>query len=129
MAYIDKIKVLLVKQNEAPQVIQIQNTLASMRKVINGEIDISDILQNNQVCLIRNGSRNIKLAPNRIVNNQTIYGDFLIVGSDNEDGDFKALTPEQIDKYTKQFTKTYNKTILDRLRAQDLVRAIIFHRS
>lgn len=130
MAYMDKIKVLYVSPNKMPKIIEIQNTLNSMRKLINGEIDVSNALKDDSVYLICNGSkRKTDLSPNRMINQRTIYGDFIIVGNDNEKGDFKTLTTEQINKYQEQFNQSSIKKITAKANAHDLVRAIIFHRS
>lgn len=129
MAYIEKIKVLSVKPQEEPQVIEIPNTLNAIRKVINGKMEISDQLQDRNAYLIYNkaGTTNNQL-PNRFIGTNLIYDSFIIVGNDSLKGDFKSLTQKQITKYQEQFNEESVKQTISRLNARLLARKILYKR-
>lgn len=100
----EKIDCLLIKPNELPKRITIDNTLEAKQQLVGGLIEVSYLLNDNEVCIICNEEGKIMNLPlNRLIGPDIIAGPFLIVGDDYENGDFKSLTEEQITKYTKMF--------------------------
>ena len=97
-------KGLLVKPYELPEEIEIENTLEAKQQLVGGLIEVSYLLNDDEVCIICNEEGKIMNLPlNRLIGPDIIAGPFLIVGDDYENGDFKSLTEEQITKYTKMF--------------------------
>lgn len=106
MSCSSKISVLLVCPNEVPKVIKMYNTLKSKQKLVDGRIEVSYLLEDNEVCLICNEEGKINGSiPNRNIGYDIIYGKFLIVGDDYINGDFKGLTNKQIKKYQEYFNE------------------------
>ena len=100
----DKIKCLLIKPYELPQLIEIDNTLEAKQKVVGGYIEVVYLQNDNDVLLICNEEGKINgLKLNRDIGYDIIAGPFLVVGNDYENGGFKSLTEEQIIKYKIRF--------------------------
>lgn len=125
----DHIKVLLVCPEELPKVIEIPNSLKSFQKQVNGKIEVSYLLEDEEVCLICNdeGKYN-SFKPNRNIGYDIIYGNFLIVGENYVNGDFKSLTEKQIAKYQKLFDKESIKKTKSKINARKLVNTILSRR-
>lgn len=106
MADMNKIKVLLVCPNEIPKVANISNTLQTKQKLVNGQIKLCYILGDKEVCLIcnENGKFDGSL-PNCDIGYDIIYRNFLVVGDDYVNSDFKSLSKKQIKKYQKYFNE------------------------
>lgn len=127
MADMNKIKVLLVCPNDIPKVANISNTLQTKQKLVNGQIELCYILGDKEVCLIcnENGKFDGSL-PNRDIGYDIIYGNFLVVGDDYVNGDFKSLTKEQIKKYQKYFNEDSIKKTKSKITARMLAKAIFY---
>ena len=66
----------------------------------------------NDVLIICNEEGKIlNLKPNLIFDYDYIAGDCFLVGDDYLHGDFKSLTSEQIEKYTKELIQKSNGSI------------------
>ncbi len=129
MACIKKIKALLICPNELPKVVEIPNTLKSFQAQVNGKIAVSYLLKDDDVCLICNDEGKFNLSkPNRSIEHDIIYDNFLIVGDDYVKGDFKSLTKEQILKYQKLFDKDSITRTQSKINARKLVNAIFSRR-
>ena len=102
----EKIKCLLVKPYELPIEIEIDNTLEEKQKLVGGYIEQAFIIKDNSVVLICNEEGKINgMKPNRDIGHDIIFGPFLIVGNDFENGGYKSLTNEQILNYKIRFDK------------------------
>lgn len=99
--------ILLVKPNENPKIMKIKNSIKEKQKLVNGNITYKYLQDCEDVVLICNDD-NKKLPINRCINNNTIFGDFIVVGDDLEFGEDRSLTSEQIKKYKDKF-KNKNK--------------------
>lgn len=126
----NKINALLVHPNKLPIPIEIPNTLAEHQKLVGGKIEVCYLPNDKEVCIICNKeSRFGGALPNRDIGYDIVFGDFLIVGDDYKNGDFKSLTKKQIEKYSKQFDKdSINKT-KNRLVARRLANALMYRRN
>lgn len=100
-------KVLLVKPEMHPQVVEIENELEVLQKMVGGLIQAVYPFDDN-VCLICNDEgKLLNLDLNRALydNDGDVYdavvGNFLVVGIGVDD--FCSLTDEQIERYEKQF--------------------------
>lgn len=90
----EKIKCLLVKPYELPQEVKIKNNLESLQEEVQGMIEC---VYYDDVILICNEEGKINgMHWNRDIGSDIIYGPFLIVGDDYENGSFKSLTEKQI---------------------------------
>lgn len=100
------IKVLLVKPEMHPQLVEIENELEVLQKIVGGLIQAVYPFE-DEVCLICNDEgKLLNLQMNRaLYDNGSVYdviaGDFLVVGMGVED--FCSLTDEQIERYEKRF--------------------------
>ena len=102
----EKIKCLLVKPYELPKEIEIDNTLEAKQKLVGGYIEQAFLPKDDSVVLICNEEGKINgMKANRDIGHDIIFGPFLIVGNDFENGGYKSLTSEQILNYKIRFDK------------------------
>ncbi len=100
------INVLIVEPNELPYEKEIPNTLKAKQNIVGGLIECTGMIDDPDVILIMNEEGKINHLPfNRDIGYDIIAGTFIIVGDDIENGDFKSLTKEQVEKYKKRFDK------------------------
>lgn len=122
----NKISALLVCPNELPKFIEVSNTLHEQDTLLHGNMEISYIPDDNEVCIIFNKYTKLsKFLVNRDIGGQIIYGDFLIVGNDLDNGEFKSLSKQQIDKYSKLFDKDSIVKVKNRMNARILVNKLM----
>lgn len=101
-----RIKCLLVEPYELPKEIEIDNTLEAKQKLVGGYIEQAFLPKDDSVVLICNEEGKINgMKPNRDIGHDIIFGPFLIVGNDYENGGYKSLTSEQILNYKIRFDK------------------------
>ena len=101
-----RIKCLLVEPYELPKEIEIDNTLEAKQKLVGGWIEQAFLPKDDSVVLICNEEGKINgMKPNRDIGHDIIFGPFLIVGNDYENGGYKSLTSEQILNYKIRFDK------------------------
>lgn len=101
-----KLKCLYVEENSLPKEIEISNSLRAKQEMVKGSIEYTRLLEDEDVVLICNEEGKINgMAPNRDVGYDIIFGPFLIVAENSEDGEDRSLTEEQISKYKKIFGK------------------------
>ena len=117
-----KIKGLLVRPNELPEEIEIENTLEAKQKIVGGYIEQAYLPNDDSVVLICNEEGKIYGMPlNRYIGHDIIAGPFLIVGDDYENGEYISLTDEQIKKYKEVFNeKSIEETnrVIDKILTQ-----------
>lgn len=105
----NKIKVLLVKVMERPQVVEIADDLKEMQRLVDGYIQ--EIMPfDDDVALICNEEGKIRgLLLNRAVRDEEgeivdiIAGDFFLCSAPIESERFQSLSDEQIEKYQEMF--------------------------
>ena len=120
----DKLRCLLVKPNELPEVIEIDNTLEAKQELVGGYIECVYLPNDDNVVLICNEEGKINgMKLNRDIGHDIIAGPFLIVGDDYENGDFKSLTEDQILKYKMRFDK---HSIIE---TENRINAILLHKN
>lgn len=108
------IRVLYVEPYKLPTEMIIKNNLSEKRNLVKGDIEYSYMSDDYNVALICNEEGKINGMPmNRDIGHDIIFGPFLIVG-DNNSGEDRSLSKEQINKYKKHFNelsilKTYDK--------------------
>ena len=111
-----KIKVLIVKPNELPEVSMIPNTLEAKQKIVGGYIEYAYNDKYSDVVFICNEEGKINGLPfNRCLGEDIIAGDFLIVGDNSEIGEDISLTDIQINKYKTVFGEKSISETQDRL--------------
>lgn len=100
-------KVLLVKPETHPQVVEIENELEVLQKIVGGLIQAVYPFE-DEVCLICNDEgKLLNLQMNRALSDDdggiydVIAGNFLVVGAGIDN--FCSLTDEQIERYEKRF--------------------------
>lgn len=102
----EKLKCLLVEPYELPKEIEIYNTLEAKQKLVGGYIEQVFLPKDDSVVIICNEEGKINgMKPNRDIGHDIIFGPFLIVGTDYENGVYKSLTSEQILNYKIIFDK------------------------
>lgn len=108
------IRVLYVEPYKLPTEMIIKNNLFEKRNLVKGDIEYSYMSDDYNVALICNEEGKINGMPmNRDIGHDIIFGPFLIVG-DNNSGEDRSLSKEQINKYKEYFNelsilKTYYK--------------------
>lgn len=105
MVVIDKqnVKILVVGHNKEPTINVITNNLGQMRKIVGSEN--IEVLKYNDILIVFDENAFRKQLPiNRVLDGINIRGDFFIAGNDSKNNDFKDLSEEQIEKYTKEFS-------------------------
>ncbi|MDD4188219.1 MAG: DUF3846 domain-containing protein [Bacilli bacterium] len=112
------INVLIVEPNELPYEKTIPNTLKAKQEIVNGYIQCTSLLADPDVVLICNEEGKINNLPyNRDIGHDIIAGTFIIAGDDIENGDFKSLTKEQVEKYKIKFDKQSIKNTESKIEA------------
>ena len=96
----------MVKPYELPKEVEIDNTLEAKQELVGGWIECAYLPNDDSVVLICNEEGKINNMPlNRDIGHDIIFGPFLIVGNDYENGGYKSLTSEQILNYKIRFDK------------------------
>lgn len=98
------IKVIYKKVNKAPKVMEIKNDLETKQKLVGGLIEVVPYLENTLIICNEEGKLLNKRA-NILGDYDFIAGDFLVVGDDFENGDFKSLTDKEIKEVMKDLSK------------------------
>lgn len=102
----EKLKCLLVRPNELPVEIEIEDKLEEYQKLVGGYIETTYIKNVDDVVLICNDEGKINgMNPNRDIGHDIIFGPFLIIGDDYENAGFKSLTENQILENKIRFDK------------------------
>ena len=103
-------KILAIEPIKKPRVMEIENTLKSMQKIVGGYIQVYDTFADDNAVIVCNEEGKIYgLPPNRAIKDQKgniqdiIYGTFFICQT-NIRGEFEELSEALIDVYTKKFT-------------------------
>lgn len=105
------IRVLVVEPNKLPKEEIIPNRLRDKQKIVDGLIEYAYLEEDRDVVIICNEEGKINGSePNRYIGHDVLFGTFIIVG-DNDTGEDRSLTDEQIKKYKKRFNeKSIDKT-------------------
>lgn len=105
------IRVLVVEPNKLPKEEIIPNRLQDKQKIVDGLIEYAYLEEDRDVVIICNEEGKINGSePNRYIGHDVLFGTFIIVG-DNDTGEDRSLTDEQIKKYKKRFNeKSIDKT-------------------
>ena len=104
----EKIKVLIVKVGESPQVVEIENTLEAKQKIVGGYIEMAcpPIHDDSAVIICNEEGKLMGLEPNRYLFNEKgipydiVCGDFIILDAPIGSDEFGGLSDEQIAKYS-----------------------------
>jgi len=92
-----KLKALLIRPNELPIEIEIEDKLEEYQKLVGGYIETTYISNVDDVVLICNDEGKINgMNPNRDIGHDIIFGPFIVIGDDYENAGFKSLTETQI---------------------------------
>lgn len=91
----NKVKIVYLKVNEEPKVMEIENTLEAKQKLVGGLIE--EVPFRRGISLICNEEGKIlNLKPNLFFKDDFIAGDCFFIGDDGMSEDFKSLTNEQV---------------------------------
>lgn len=97
----ERIRVLIVKPNEVPFEMIIDNTLEAKQEIVGGYIEAVPLSESAEL-ICNDEGKLIGLPPNRRLGNDIITGTFIIVGA-NESEHFCSLSNEDIEKYKDMF--------------------------
>lgn len=97
----NEIKALFVTVGEKPKETIIQNELSALQKAVNGNIEFYPVSSGINIICNEEGKIN-GMEGNRLIRNEIICGDFLIVGDDGM-GETISLTPAQVKLCKEQF--------------------------
>lgn len=102
----EKMKALLVKPDELPQEIIIDNTLKAKQDCVGGLIEYVSRKHYPNVAFICNEEGKIDRLPlNRYIGDDIIAGPFLIVGDEFKTGVDRSLTDEEVRYYKEVFNE------------------------
>ena len=95
----EKLRILLKKVGREPEIQLIDNTLEAKQRLVNGLIEVVpfDVCEDTLIVCNEEG-KILSLPPNTLFDLDYIAGDYFVVGDDYENGDFKSITDEQIEK-------------------------------
>ena len=111
-------KVLIVEPMRTPRREEIDGTLESMQKIVEGYIEFFEPFEDNVAIVCNEEGKVNNLTMNRIIydNNgkplDVICGTFFVIGIDKNTSDTVSLTEEQLKKYTQLFSKISSLAIL-----------------
>ena len=102
------IKVLVVKPEQAPTIAEYEDTLETWQQLVGGFIELCYPFEDDVAILCNEEGKISGLPLNRAVRDgdgeiaDIIAGVFAVIGLDNEGG-FRSLTDEELEKYTKLY--------------------------
>lgn len=100
-------KVLFVRHNKWPEIVEFEPELEAMQEYVGGKIQAVYPFDDPVAVICNDEGKLLGLLPNRELRNQDgeiydiIYGDFFVAGCGKEE--FCDLSDEMIEKYTKVF--------------------------
>lgn len=104
----DKIKVLCVKPEQAPEVVEIDNTIETMQEMVGGYVEQIRPFSDSVVFICNEDGKLMDLPLNRtLYNNRNgrpydiISGNFLVVGFKGEE--FSSLSDDMLREYEKMY--------------------------
>lgn len=96
------IKGLLILPKKSPKEIEIENSLESLQKEVEGYIELVRVSNHPGIAIIVNEEGRIKkMAYNRYVQGILLVGPILVFGE--EDGELISLTDKQISEFKKLY--------------------------
>lgn len=103
------INVLIKEPNKNPIQMRIRNEIERITTILKGKIDL--IEYDDESFIIYNYKSKSK---NRIqIGEHIINGTIIIIGNNSEEGDFKALTKQQIKEFQKEFSVSNTRIMED----------------
>ena len=96
-------KILYKEPGKPCEVKEIENTLEVMQELVGGLIEV--VCWDDVLLIFNEEGKLMNLEPNLMFEFDYIAGNCLIVGDDFENGEFKSLTDEEIEKYSKELNK------------------------
>lgn len=94
----------MVEPDKLPYEKEIPNKLNEYQRIVKGFVEVTSLIDDDEVSIVCNEEGKLLEFPlNRDIGHDIIAGTFFIAGFDDETGDFKSLTKEQMDKYKKRF--------------------------
>ena len=94
---------MLIPVHQKPRLIMIEDNFREMQRLVGGCIEYFQLDSSTNAILNEEGKIN-GMEGNRLVGNEIICGDFLVVG-DNGMGESASLTDAQVSKYMEIFKK------------------------
>lgn len=111
------IRVLVVEPYSEPRVEIIHNRLSDKQHIVGGLIEYTYIEDDDKIAIICNEEgKNLGLPLNRDIGHDIIAGTFIIVG-DNDTGEDRSLTDDQIEHYKERFGKEF---VIDSRQLKDI---------
>lgn len=104
----EKMRVLLVRPMEEPEVVEIEKSLEAMQGLVGGWIEALYPYNDNVGLVCNEEGKLMGLTPNRMLLNEygnpydVICGDFFVAGLTEDD--FCSLTDAQIERYKEEFS-------------------------
>ena len=90
---------------------EIENTLEAKQQLVGGLIEVVEYEDALLIC--NEEGKLMNYLPNVLFDYDYIAGDFFIVGDDFENGDFKSLTKDQIEKYKEDLKGRSFKYVIE----------------
>ena len=102
-------KVLMIRPGKRPEKKEIEDAFECLQSAVEGYIEELSLFDDNAVILLNEEGKTLGLEPNRAVYDErgevsdVIFGNFLIVGTDDEKGNYCSLSEEQLAKYEEMY--------------------------
>ena len=104
--YID---VLIKEPNKNPVQMRIRNEIERITKILKGRFDLIEYDKESFIAYNYKSKAKEKIQ----IGQYTINGTIIILGNNSEEGDFKALTKQQIQEFKKEFSISNTRVIED----------------
>ena len=125
---VEKLKILLKKVGREAKVEYVDDTLEAKQKIVGGLIEVVPFeleTLDDALIVCNEEGKLIGLPPNTLFDFDYIAGDYFVIGDDYENGDFKSLTDEQIEKakpYIESRSFKYKKDAIERFEKENQIR-------
>lgn len=94
------INVLIKEPNKNPVQKRIRNEVERITKILKGEFDLIDYDKESFIAYNYKSKSKSKIQ----IGEHIINGTIIIIGNNSKEGDFKALSDEQIQEFQKEFS-------------------------
>lgn len=111
------IEVLVVEPKKEPYLKEIEHTLESLQRIVDGLIEYINLEDNVDLICNEEGKMN-NLPFNRSIGNDVIAGTFIIAGVNLNTGETMSIPKNKVDKYMELFSLANHKKTIEYLNAE-----------
>ena len=103
------IHVMVMEPGEKPKIVEIEDTLLEMRKLVGGYMEFHPLEMNGTLLIYNRDGKEKGLSPNRVLRGDDgeiadiIHGTFFICGESESGEHFTSLDENQLERYQRRF--------------------------